>query len=52
MFANASAYAMTLDAQVWDVNADEPLAFEYSRYNYNVKVKDLYDTTSLPLVRS
>ncbi|WP_406712340.1 ExeM/NucH family extracellular endonuclease [Trueperella pyogenes] len=46
MFANASAYAMTLDAQVWDVNADEPLAFEYSRYNYNVKVKDLYDTTS------
>lgn len=26
----------TVAAEVWDINADEPLAFEYSRRNYNV----------------
>src|SRR5699024_4211003 len=33
---NAQAMDRTVDAEVWDINADEPLAFEYSRRNYNV----------------
>lgn len=33
---NAQAMDRTVAAEVWDINADEPLAFEYSRRNYNV----------------
>ncbi|CAM4049586.1 ExeM/NucH family extracellular endonuclease [Corynebacterium frankenforstense] len=33
---NAAAMDRVVDAEVWDINADEPLAFEYSRRNYNV----------------
>ena len=33
---NAAAMDRVVDAKVWDINADEPLAFEYSRRNYNV----------------
>ncbi|WP_124055412.1 ExeM/NucH family extracellular endonuclease [Arcanobacterium ihumii] len=44
-FANAQAEKMLVGADVWNVNAMEPVAFEYSNYNMNVKVNDLYDTT-------
>ncbi|MCI7305988.1 MAG: ExeM/NucH family extracellular endonuclease, partial [Trueperella sp.] len=46
VFANEKAYELVAGGGVWDINADEPLAFEYSRYNYNIKYKDLYDTTA------
>ncbi|MCI7551739.1 MAG: ExeM/NucH family extracellular endonuclease [Actinomycetaceae bacterium] len=42
---NAAAMALVTGADVWNVNAMEPIAFEYSRYNYNVKVNDLFDMT-------
>ncbi|MDF2419904.1 ExeM/NucH family extracellular endonuclease, partial [Trueperella pyogenes] len=46
ILANAQAKELVVNGDIWDINADEPLAFEYSRYNYNVKYKDLYDTTA------
>jgi len=33
---NEAAVAMLTGADVWEINADESVAFQYSRYNYNV----------------
>lgn len=33
---NAAAMELVADARVWNINADEPVAYEYSRRNYNV----------------
>ncbi|XCB30177.1 ExeM/NucH family extracellular endonuclease [Arcanobacterium hippocoleae] len=44
--ANAKAAALTTGAQVWGVNAMEPIAFEYSRYNYNISYEQLFDNTA------
>lgn len=41
VLANAVASGALADAQVWNINADEPVAFEYSRRNYNAV--DFYD---------
>ncbi|WP_188043451.1 ExeM/NucH family extracellular endonuclease [Changpingibacter yushuensis] len=40
---NEAALDMVTDAGVYSINADESLAREYSRYNYNVTL--LYDTS-------
>lgn len=32
---NDAAMGRVVDAEVWDINADESIAFEYSRRNYN-----------------
>ena len=40
-FGNAAAMGLIQDARVWNINADESIAFEYSRRNYNVV--DFYD---------
>ena len=37
VLGNEAAMALVQDAAVWNINADEPLAFEYSRRNYNVQ---------------
>jgi len=34
--ANAAALAMVTGADVWQIDAQEPVAYDYSRYNYNV----------------
>ena len=34
--ANAAAVAMVTGADIWDINANESVAYQYSRYNYNV----------------
>ena len=44
--ANAEAQKLLVGAEVWNINSVEPLAFEYSRYNYNVKFADLFDLTA------
>ncbi|MDD7384885.1 MAG: ExeM/NucH family extracellular endonuclease [Actinomycetaceae bacterium] len=44
--ANADGMKLVVGADLWNVNAMEPIAFEYSRYNYNVKVDDLFDAAS------
>ena len=36
IFANAAAMRMVSGAGVWDINADESIAMQYSRRNYNV----------------
>lgn len=36
MLANEKATKLTTGADVWDINADESVAFEYSRRNNNV----------------
>ena len=41
VLANEVATGTLDDAQVWNINADEPVAFEYSRRNYNIV--DFYD---------
>ncbi len=46
ILANEAAMALVTGVDIWDINADEPIAFEYSRYNYNVKYLDLYDETA------
>jgi len=33
---NAAAVALVTAADVWEINADESIAFQYSRYNYNL----------------
>nr|WP_306583108.1 ExeM/NucH family extracellular endonuclease [Corynebacterium cystitidis] len=38
---NAAAMERVVDAAVWNINADEAIAFEYSRRNYNIV--DFYD---------
>ncbi|WJY68736.1 ExeM/NucH family extracellular endonuclease [Corynebacterium auris] len=37
VLANGAARALVRDAAVWNINADEPVAFEYSRRNYNAQ---------------
>ena len=44
--ANAAGLELVVGADLWNVNAMEPLAFEYSRYNYNVKFEDMFDINS------
>ena len=36
IFANTKAERLVTGAAVWDINADESIAFQYSRRNYNV----------------
>lgn len=36
VLANEAAMAMVTGADIWQINAEESLAFQYSRYNYNV----------------
>nr|BFE58454.1 ExeM/NucH family extracellular endonuclease [Dactylosporangium thailandense] len=36
VLANAGARALVTGADVWQINAQEAIAFAYSRYNYNV----------------
>lgn len=43
ILANEAAMDLVTGVDIWEINGDEPIAFEYSRYNYNVKVNDLYD---------
>ncbi|WP_394263403.1 ExeM/NucH family extracellular endonuclease [Trueperella sp.] len=43
VLANETAMDLVTGVDIWEINGDEPIAFEYSRYNYNVKVNDLYD---------
>ncbi|MCL2795366.1 MAG: ExeM/NucH family extracellular endonuclease [Microbacteriaceae bacterium] len=35
VLANAAALKMVTGADVWEINAQESVAFDYSRYNYN-----------------
>ncbi len=37
VLGNAAAMDMVVGADVWDINASESVAFQYSRYNYNAK---------------
>ncbi|QPK82965.1 ExeM/NucH family extracellular endonuclease [Corynebacterium qintianiae] len=37
VMGNEAAVALVQDAAVWNINADESVAFEYSRRNYNVQ---------------
>ncbi|WP_141678099.1 ExeM/NucH family extracellular endonuclease [Microbacterium sediminis] len=41
VFANAEALELVTGVDVWQINAQEQIAFEYSRYNYNATL--LYD---------
>ncbi|WP_029151037.1 ExeM/NucH family extracellular endonuclease [Microbacterium indicum] len=41
VFANAEALALVQDVDVWQINGQEQVGFEYSRYNYNATL--LYD---------
>lgn len=34
VFANAAAQAMVSGVDIWEINANEPLYYQYSRYNY------------------
>lgn len=43
VLASPAAAAAVTGVDVWDINADEPIANEYSRYNYNATI--LYDET-------
>ncbi|WP_394282247.1 ExeM/NucH family extracellular endonuclease [Corynebacterium sp.] len=43
VLGNEEATTRVVDAAVWNINADESIAFEYSRRNYNTV--DFYDTT-------
>jgi len=43
VFASPGAAAAVTGADVWNINSVEPIANEYSRYNYNASI--LYDTT-------
>lgn len=43
---NAKAMEMVKAADVWNVNAMEPVAFEYARWNYNINYKNLFDGES------
>jgi 5'-nucleotidase len=41
VFANAAGMGTVTDAHVWNINSVEPVALEYSRYNYNAT--DFYE---------
>jgi 5'-nucleotidase len=43
VLASPAAADVVAGADIWNINAYEPVASEYSRYNYNVTL--LYDTT-------
>ncbi|MFA6577137.1 MAG: 5'-nucleotidase C-terminal domain-containing protein, partial [Nocardioides sp.] len=43
VFANDEALAMVTGQTVWPINANEPVYYEYSRFNYNAT--NLYDTS-------
>ncbi len=43
VFASPAAASAVTGADVWNINSVEPIANEYSRYNYNASI--LYDTT-------
>ncbi|MBD5785241.1 ExeM/NucH family extracellular endonuclease [Cellulosimicrobium terreum] len=43
VFASAAAADAVTGTDVWNINSVEPIANEYSRYNYNASI--LYDTT-------
>lgn len=43
VFASAGAASAVTGTDVWNINSVEPIANEYSRYNYNASI--LYDTT-------
>ncbi|MCW2815779.1 MAG: hypothetical protein JWN84_3234 [Nocardioides sp.] len=36
VFGNAAARSLVTGADVWEINANEPIAYQYSRRNYNV----------------
>ncbi|KQV71561.1 hypothetical protein ASC64_06025 [Nocardioides sp. Root122] len=44
VFANDAALDLVQGATIWPINANEPIYYEYSRYNYNVT--PLYDETA------
>lgn len=35
VLGNAAAMAMVTGADIWEINANEPIAYQYSRFNYN-----------------
>ncbi|WP_342318376.1 ExeM/NucH family extracellular endonuclease [Corynebacterium mayonis] len=37
ILANEKARSLVQDSAVWNINSDEPVAFEYSRRNYNIQ---------------
>lgn len=43
VFASPAAASAVTGTDVWNINSVEPIANEYSRYNYNASI--LYDTT-------
>jgi 5'-nucleotidase len=43
VFANAAALADVDGVDIWDINASEPIAYQYGRYNYNLT--DFFDGT-------
>lgn len=43
VFASQAANALIVDEDIWTINANEAIAFEYSRYNYNIA--SLYDNS-------
>jgi len=49
VFANAAAMNMVSGADVWEINADEPIAYNYGRYNYNAT--EFFDS-SVPFAAS
>ncbi len=44
VFANDAAQDLVQGATIWPINANEPIYYEYSRFNYNVT--PLYDQTA------
>jgi 5'-nucleotidase len=44
VLASPGAAAAVTDTDIWNINSVEPIANEYSRFNYNVS--NLYDTTA------
>jgi 5'-nucleotidase len=44
VFANAAAIGDVTGADIWDINASEPLAYQYSRFNYNAT--DFFDASN------
>jgi hypothetical protein len=44
VLANKAALGMVTGADVWQINAQEAVAFVYSRYNYNIR--DLFDSSN------
>jgi predicted extracellular nuclease len=43
VLANAGARALVTGADIWQINAQEAVAYAYSRYNYNATI--LFDGT-------